>query len=326
MRNKWLIISSKEDEHANYIISKCNDLGLGERIIRLNTEDFIDNISYTANNRGIDVEIKDSGKKFTCDEIQTVWYRRPEKVKPEYSDDGVNKFITNQVQVFLHGLYYILHKEAFWVNDLAANLFAKNKIYQLYLAQKEGFDIPKFIISNRRDDVMDFFANSGTVCNKSLDLPSYLLNGIRHPYMTRIVENTEEIVNNFEMIEACPTFFEGYIKKEYDIRVVIMGDKLFPFAIYSQDNELSQVDVRGVDPARLKHELIELPEDIEIRVKSFVKRQNMFFSSMDLIKSTDGKYYFIENNCNGQWLWLEYLTGVPMSEYFIACCLNKPNY
>ena len=39
------------------------------------------------------------------------------------------------------------------------------------------------------------------------------------------------------------------------------------------------------------------------------------FLSMDINKN--GKYYFLENNPNGQWLWLELITGVSISDYFI---------
>ena len=50
--------------------------------------------------------------------------------------------------------------------------------------------------------------------------------------------------------------------------------------------------------------------------------QNLYFSSIDLILSADNEYYFIENNCNGQWLWLENVTGKNMSDEFIDCILK----
>jgi hypothetical protein len=45
--------------------------------------------------------------------------------------------------------------------------------------------------------------------------------------------------------------------------------------------------------------------------------QNLFFSSIDLVCDKNGSYYFIENNYNSQWLWLENITGIKMSDCFV---------
>lgn len=80
---------------------------------------------------------------------------------------------------------------------------------------------------------------------------------------------------------------------------------------------MSQIDVRGISPLKLKHELIELPDDVLSKIRMFMRKQNLFFSSIDLHYSKNDQYYFIENNCNGQWLWLENMTGINMIKSFI---------
>ena len=77
------------------------------------------------------------------------------------------------------------------------------------------------------------------------------------------------------------------------------------------------VDVRGIEPSQLRHRSLFLPGPIREKVLDFLHRQKLIFSSMDFVVTAEGEYFFIENNCNGQWLWLEYLTGVPMSDSFI---------
>ena len=61
----------------------------------------------------------------------------------------------------------------------------------------------------------------------------------------------------------------------------------------------------------------------EYLLMQFMKIQNFYFSSMDFIYSNDGKYYFVENNCNEQWIWLENVPGVDMSSSFIKVLLNN---
>lgn len=38
--------------------------------------------------------------------------------------------------------------------------------------------------------------------------------------------------------------------------------KMYAFAIYSQENDMSRIDVRGLSPLMVKHEYIELPTEI----------------------------------------------------------------
>lgn len=321
---KVLIITSKNDEHADYIIMKMNERGLAERVIRLNTEDFLNNILYTFDGNGFYIDLYDSKRNFHSSEICTVWYRRPINSKILCEDPGVQKFISGQIEQFLNGLYYILGDGVLWINDIKNNLSAKNKLYQLYIANKVGFKTPNVIISNNKEKVRSFIYDNKTICNKSLTVPYYEFQGEEHPYMTRIIHR-EDIEKNLESISVCPTMFQEYIEKKYDIRVVVFGDNIFAFAIYSQENELSKVDVRGLSPLMVKHQYIELPEDINERIKQFMKKQNLYFSSIDLILAKDNEYYFIENNCNGQWLWLENVTGKNMSDSFIDCILQGEN-
>ena len=324
MRDKVLVITSKFDEHADYIINLFNILNLSDRIIRLNTEDFRTNIKYTFDGKQFSVSAYDSGISFTDSDICTVWYRRPVDEKIEGPDEGVNRFIKSQITQFLNGLYYCLHDKVLWINDLKADLFAKNKLYQLKIANQVGFNTPNVMISNDYDQVHDFFANHSNICNKSLSTPRYTYNSQQYPYMTRLI-SSQEFEDNKQSLASCPTFFEEYIEKEYDIRVVVIGDQIFSFALYSQEYELSKVDVRGLSPLQLRHELIKLPSDIEDKIMQFMKIQNLFFSSMDFIFSKDGNYYFVENNCNGQWIWLENVTGVEMSSTFIKTLLIGSN-
>jgi len=317
---KILVITSKTDEHADYIIEKCNSIGC-DNIVRFNTEDFFSNIKTTFDGNSIRTYIKDSCLSFDTNEIYTVWYRRP--VVPSldnYEDEGIKKFMREQYTAYINGLYYCTHESSLWINDLRRALFAKNKIYQLSLANKIGFKVPKVIVSNDYDDILKF-ARHETICNKTLDVPRYSIDGQNHPYMTRKV-TYEDIRDNKESIEACPSMFEEYIDKLYDIRVVIFGEHIYAFEIHSQSNELSSVDVRGVDPEKLEHRAHSLPQNIIFLIKEFMDIQGLVFSSMDLLLSKQGEYYFLENNVNGQWLWLEYMTSIDMSSSFIEFLKN----
>jgi glutathione synthase/RimK-type ligase-like ATP-grasp enzyme len=42
------------------------------------------------------------------------------------------------------------------------------------------------------------------------------------------------------------------------------------------------------------------------------------FGAVDMILTPDGRYVFLEINPNGQWGWVEDLTGMPISEEIIG--------
>jgi glutathione synthase/RimK-type ligase-like ATP-grasp enzyme len=44
------------------------------------------------------------------------------------------------------------------------------------------------------------------------------------------------------------------------------------------------------------------------------KKLGLVYGAYDLIKSKNGKYYFLEVNTLGQWLWVEDLTGLQISK------------
>jgi glutathione synthase/RimK-type ligase-like ATP-grasp enzyme len=47
---------------------------------------------------------------------------------------------------------------------------------------------------------------------------------------------------------------------------------------------------------------------------SLVRRLGLEFGAIDLLLTPQGDYVFLEINPNGQWLWLEQMTGVPLTK------------
>jgi glutathione synthase/RimK-type ligase-like ATP-grasp enzyme len=47
---------------------------------------------------------------------------------------------------------------------------------------------------------------------------------------------------------------------------------------------------------------------------SLVKRLGLCYGTIDLVLTPDDRYVFLEINPNGQFLWIEQLTGLPISD------------
>ena len=65
-----------------------------------------------------------------------------------------------------------------------------------------------------------------------------------------------------------------------------------------------------------------LPREVENSCIDLVQRLGLEFGAIDLIVRPDGRYTFLEINPNGQWAWLEEMTGLPFVETCSELLLN----
>jgi glutathione synthase/RimK-type ligase-like ATP-grasp enzyme len=314
--DKTLFITSLDDSHADYIINTFNERGLKDCVIRLNTENFIENCVVSFSETAFDIKIKDSNRQINSKEISSVWFRRPKDFTYKTEDDRTTSFIHKQSTSLLRGIYFTTHDTAKWINPLTSLHRARIKLQQLQLAKTLGFNVPKTLATNNPEAVLNFISTVDCISTKSLDEPNFQTDKFIYPLFNKKL-TSNFIKENIENIKNCPTLFQQYIDKKSDIRVVVIGSKLFAFEIYSQDNPLSVEDFRGVTPSMLKHELIELPNDLRKKIFEYLQRQGLVYSSLDFVLSKDNQFYFIENNPNGQWLWLELNTGTKISDAII---------
>jgi glutathione synthase/RimK-type ligase-like ATP-grasp enzyme len=322
-KNKLLIITSKDDAHADFFINELNSRKRSDQVIRLNTEDFAKNCVSTFNGESIQVKVIDSGLSFDSGELLSVWYRRPETISTSHvMDKEAAEFVYAQTNELLRGLYFSTHDSALWVNSLPALHRARNKLQQLKLAIQIGFKVPATIVSNDPEQILKFAQKYSAVCNKSLDQPNYTYKGQLQTYLTRVVSEADLMSVNEDSLRICPSLFQEFINKELDIRVIVIGKEVYAFEIHSQTEELSRVDFRGKAPSFLEHKPHKLSEDVKQKILQFTNSQGLFYSAIDLVYSENNEYYFLENNPNGQFLWLQLRTGVDLIARMRKAFLN----
>jgi glutathione synthase/RimK-type ligase-like ATP-grasp enzyme len=63
----------------------------------------------------------------------------------------------------------------------------------------------------------------------------------------------------------------------------------------------------------LPHSIVELPENLENQIRLLMRHLGLTYGCLDFIQTKDDEFYFLEVNPAGQWLWIEQLTGLPIS-------------
>jgi glutathione synthase/RimK-type ligase-like ATP-grasp enzyme len=120
-----------------------------------------------------------------------------------------------------------------------------------------------------------------------------------------------EKLNDFDIT---PCIFQELVEKDIELRITVIGEKVFVAGINSQTNEISKIDWRR---GELKFYETIIPQNIETMCIALVKKLNLRFGAIDMIKDKNGNFVFLEINPNGQWVWIENETGLKISEALI---------
>jgi len=191
---------------------------------------------------------------------------------------------------------------------------AEMKPYQLYFARKLGFSIPATIISSDRSAIEDFFLrHEGNVIAKPvrsgyIEVAAGEAFGI---YTRRLSHKDIELL---ETALPCPIIVQKEIPKGFDIRVTVVGEKLFAVAIDSRNDPYGKIDWRRTENPDLPHQVHEIPDRIKDLLIKLTHELGLSFSAIDLVLNPEGEYFFLEVNPSGQWLWIEDKTGLPISD------------
>lgn len=105
--------------------------------------------------------------------------------------------------------------------------------------------------------------------------------------------------------------FQEYVEAVYDLRVTVVGERVFAAAIHSQETAYP-VDFR-MDMANARVEAVDLPEEVSDELLALMARMGLVYGAIDLRLRPDGEYVFLEINPAGQFLFIEQETGQPIA-------------
>ena len=318
-----LIIAIRDDAHTDAVIVELENKKAD--YIVLDTYDLWETVDIYELIGGADNPhyLYIAGGKIDVRDIHTVWHRRTRQpISPSSSAIDGRIDTVHQKRTYLEALYLQL-VDAFWVNPLYAAIGASSKPYQLEVARRIGLNIPRTLITNQATTAIKFAQETDS------DIAYKTLSGYGKTtdanedlgiYTNRITLSS--IVERADSISLCPCLFQKYIDKEIEVRVTVMGSKLFALAIYSQRSSSTVVDYRR-DLLVPLYEPHELPEHMKQKIMLFMKMLGLVFGCLDFIVSSDGRYIFLEINPYGQWLWVERVSKMSLVPEFVSLLMDK---
>jgi glutathione synthase/RimK-type ligase-like ATP-grasp enzyme len=241
---------------------------------------------------------------FDLARAQSVWWRRPQT--PDLSaiiDTDVYAFTHNEWQEAINGLWQLIN--APWMNPPARDEVAARKVLQLRIAAELGLRIPRTLITSDPQIAREFVTAQGL--NRTVFKTFSCTHVIWRE--TRLVGKDE--FEALDSVRLAPVIFQEYVPATADLRVTIVGQKVFPTAIYSQDTDYP-VDFR-MSLGQARTEPSELPSSIAERLLALMDYMGLVYGAIDLRRTPEGEYVFLEINTAGEFLFVEERTGQPIS-------------
>lgn len=198
-----------------------------------------------------------------------------------------------------------------------------NKLLDLHIADSVGLKIPKTLITNTKKD-LKIFADKYSIITKAIKTPISLKfeDIIFQDKGTFFVEkkDIDDLDDYFSL-----SIFQEYIPKEYEIRTFVYENEIFPMAIFSQNDTQTQTDYRNYNTEKPNRCVpFRFPKSIEKKILRFFKLKKLNVGSIDIIKNKD-KFYFLENNPQGQYEWLSENCNYYIDKFIANHLINIEN-
>jgi ATP-GRASP peptide maturase of grasp-with-spasm system len=236
--------------------------------------------------------------------IDKIWHRRGKFNFTFHSQhQNLNKYLKVDEKILLNIIENELIKTTKYIGSYTKEV-ENNKLEVLIAAKNNALNIPNTFITSSKKELQNFYDTANTIITKDL----------HHPVWFKIESTQYSSVGTIkvtqEMIDKCneyfiPMFLQEMVEKKYEIRIFHYKNKLYPMAIFSQNDKKTAVDYRNYNDEKPNRNVpILIPKELEIKIFALLKDLDLNTCSIDFIFSTDDEYVFLEVNPMGQLDWV----------------------
>lgn len=313
-----LILSDNYDQTTNLVIDWTMPT-----FIRLNSENFLEGIQLELNSYFLIQKIS-LFKNFavSISDVKSFWYRRGDFVLYINSDKIIVKedLIRFNLEKELYKLKDFLHihcESKSSIGSYRKELF-QNKLTTLFLAQQTGLNIPPTIIATQKENLIGFIQKNGDCITKAISSMFKIeTSNYFRTIGTQLV--TDKMIDSLDNI-FFPTLLQKKISKIFELRIFYLKGKFYPMAIFSQNDEQTQLDYRNYNRVKPNRNIpFILPKDIETKLQKLMDKLDLDTGSIDIMVTPEGEYVFLEVNPTGQFGWVSENCNYYLEEKIARC-------
>jgi ATP-GRASP peptide maturase of grasp-with-spasm system len=268
--------------------------------------------------------------QISLDNVNVIYFRRYisfEKlfnIKALNLDNKNNSILANHISSELktnYDYFLSLFPKATKISSLKSEKDL-NKLIILKEAEKAGFNIPDFIVTANKISLTQFINKYEKCIVKPLsECSTHLFDNSIYKMLTELIT-----IDSLKLIpdKFFPSFFQNCIEKNYEIRVFFIDNKCYSMAIFSQKNDKTTTDFRNYDYVKPNRTVpYKLPSVETEKIIKFMNKMNFKIGSIDLIKSVDNEYIFLEVNLNGQYGMLSHACNYHLDKKIAQYLMNQ---
>jgi len=315
-----LIVTKIYDPTADYVCERMKKRNI--LFVRINLDEVVASGTLEIDPVKILWSINTSKTIIHSHDISAIWQRRVPVIKAESGNSLVDEYISKEWRLAwewwlnLQPDHIILDPE--WRLKRAAN-----KFLQLQTATHLGLRVPETLVTSDPDAFKRFFSKHNTIVAKLLGGFGKVSQPEQRFWTIYTNKLTEEDLRRAMSLRKAPVIFQEGIDKEFEIRTTLVGNQFFSCRINSKKSVRTQTDWRRYDFHNVPHSVIELPVEISEKLLQMARVLGIHFASFDLAVTPEGEYVLFEMNPNSQWVWIENLTSMPITDALIDVLQNK---
>jgi glutathione synthase/RimK-type ligase-like ATP-grasp enzyme len=301
-----LIVSIADDLHALSLQAALRNRGVECHILESDHVTGVEALSFGIGNNTIcHGSVRSSeGRTVDVSKLKLIWWRRgkaPQKLQVTNLTDHHLGLINNDCAGTVYGLLQNVFKGK-WISCPLATEAASNKLNQLVIAQHCGLRIPDTLVSQSPKEVEEFFKkhNKHVIVKPVAGTPGPLL-------FTQLI--TRKHLRSRGSIRASPAIYQEFISGTRHIRLNCFGETSFAASIDSP-----HVDWRP--DLNVPISAWPVPKALHKRIRRILDSLSLEMGIVDPKEDSSGEIVWLEVNPQGQFLFLEGLTGMPLTQYF----------
>lgn len=304
-----LVVTFSEDhEGIERVIQEL--AARGQEAVRLNTDGYPQELTLSTRYVGGARRrvLRQGGREHDLEQCSAVWYRRF-RAGDRLVEAGLGDQLDGAYRESRHTLWgSIASLPCRQVDRWAAVRQADLKELQTEWALQAGLDVPRTLFSNDPEQARSFFDEVGGRMVVKLQAPLNLVRGGQRKVMYTSPVRQEDLAG-LSGLRYSPMIFQERIDKELDVRVVVIGERMFGASVDPQ----GELDWRK-EGQTLHRQWVPwaVPPSIAGPLRRLMDRLDLSYGAVDFMVS-QGRCLFLEVNAVGEWLWLEQQAGLPLA-------------
>jgi len=317
-----VLIVTRSDDNPSIRSVRDALVARGAHVVRLDTDRYPTHVAISSLHDGARLSrtLAFADERTSLDDVTAVWYRRfhaGARIPDSVGDMRVA--CVHEARRALHGMIAAL--PCFHLDPLESVRRTDHKELQLVRAAAHGLDVPSTLTSNDPVAVRAFFArHSGNVVVKMQHSFAVVREGEEHVVFTNDVK--ERDLADLSGLAFSPMVFQEKIAKAYELRVTVVGKRVFTARVDATKDAKTATDWRRDGVGLLAAWVQEsLPPTVETGLLGLLAELGLNYGAADFVVTPEGRHVFLEVNAVGEYFWLDRVH--PISEAIAEVLLGR---